>query len=420
MHTLAPTEPPESTGTDDFAAPGSPFQTDAGFSLRRIALPAFGPSLMLGIAEGAVYPVLALSALELGAGAAVAGFIVALVPIGQMLGNLPAAAVASAWGERRAMVGAALAGLVALALCLLAPGLWWFGAAVFMLGGVGAVFKLARQTWLTEAAPLHLRARAMSTLGGTVRIGMFIGPFAAAALIHAFSLRGAYWAAMAAMLAAGAIAFKVPDLQAPAGAGRRGASRAILRRDIGVYGHVFLTLGVATALVSALRACRQIVIPLWAESIGLGAADTALIYGLMGAMDMLLFYPAGRIMDLRGRLWISVPSMLIMGASFLALPLATGFASLLAVSLVLGFGNGIGSGLILTLGADASPTQGRTEFLALWRVIADGGGGAGPLLLSGLTGALSLAAGIVAVGGLGFVAAWMFWRWLPRQPGTAS
>lgn len=417
------TQSPDLPQTDGLRTPpvaavsDGPPATD--FSLRRIALPAFGPSLMLGIAEGAVYPVLALSALERGASAAMAGFIVALVPIGQMLGNLPAAAVASAWGERRAMVGAALAGLVALALCLLAPSLWLFGGAVFALGWVGAVFKLARQTWLTEAAPRHLRARTMSTLGGTVRIGMFIGPFAAAGLIHAFGLRGAYWAAMAAMLAAGAIAFAVPDLVAPASAGPRASSRAIMRREIGVYGRIFLTLGLATALVSALRACRQIVIPLWAESMGLSAADTALIYGLMGAMDMLLFYPAGRIMDLWGRLWISVPSMLIMGASFLALPLATGFASLLAVSLVLGFGNGIGSGLILTLGADASPRQGRTEFLAIWRVIADGGGGAGPLLLSGLTGALSLAAGIVAVGGLGFVAAWMFWRWLPRQAGTA-
>lgn len=397
------------------ATDGSP-RTTAPFSLRRIALPAFGPSLMLGIAEGAIYPVLALSALELGASAALAGFIVALVPIGQMLGNLPAAAVASAWGERRAMVGSAMAGVVALLLCLAAPSLWLFGAAVFALGLVGSVFKLARQTWLTEAAPLALRARAMSTLGGTVRIGMFIGPFAAAAFIHVFGLAGAYWAALLAMVGAGAIAFAVPDLEAPRrGGGHRPSSRHVIGREVRAYAHVFLTLGLATALVSALRACRQIVIPLWAESIGLSATDTALIYGLMGTVDMLLFYPAGRVMDLWGRLWITLPSMLVMGASFLALPLTTSFASLLVVSMVLGFGNGIGSGLILTVGADASPRVGRTEFLAIWRVISDGGGGAGPLLLSGLTAAVSLAGGIVAIGSLGFVAAWMFWRWLPRE-----
>lgn len=374
---------------------------------------------MLGIAEGAIYPVLALSALELGASAALAGFVVALVPIGQMLGNLPAAAVAGAWGERRAMVGSAGAGVVALLLCLAAPSLWLFGAAVFALGLVGAVFKLARQTWLTEAAPLAIRARAMSTLGGTVRIGMFIGPFVAAAFIHFFGLAGAYWAALLAMVGAGVIAFAVPDPEAARRGGHRPSARHVIGREVRAYAHIFLTLGLATALVSALRACRQIVIPLWAESIGLSATDTALIYGLMGTVDMLLFYPAGRVMDLWGRLWITLPSMLIMGASFLALPLTTSFTSLLAVSMVLGFGNGIGSGLILTIGADASPRVGRTEFLAIWRVISDGGGGAGPLLLSGLTAAVSLAGGIVAIGSLGFVAAWMFWRWLPRSNPTS-
>lgn len=386
------------------------------FSLRRIALPAFGPSLMLGVAEGAVYPVLALSALQLGTSPAVAGLVVALVSVGQTVANLPAAAIASRWGERRAMVGAAICGLLALLLCLGAPNVGLFAAAVFILGLVGAVFKLARQTYLTEAAPVAMRARAMSTLGGTVRVGMFMGPFLAAALIHLMGLAGAYLTAIVAMAGAGAVALLVPDLNSAGRVRRRLSSRQLMRLQVHHYAGVFLTLGVATALVTAIRACRQIVIPLWAEHIGLDAATTALIYGLMGSVDMLLFYPAGKIMDVWGRQWITLPSMLIMGASFVLLPLSTGFYGLLAASLLMGFGNGIGSGLVLTLGADASPRHGRTEFLGLWRVISDTGGGLGPLLLSGLTAALSLAAGVVAIGGLGFVAAAMFWRWLPRGP----
>ncbi|TAN09110.1 MAG: MFS transporter [Burkholderiaceae bacterium] len=385
------------------------------FSFRKLALPAFGPSLMLGLVEGAIYPVLALSALQLGASAAAAGLIVALVSIGQTLANLPAAAIASRFGERRAMVGAALFGLVALVLCLVAPNAWWFGGAVFMIGLAAAVFKLARQTFLTEAAPLALRARAMSTLGGTVRVGMFAGPFIAAAFIHVMGLAGAYWSAILAMIGAGAIAFVVPDLPTSGATHRRRSSRLVMRHQMHTHGHVFATVGVATALVAAIRACRQIVIPLWAESIGLNATDTALIYGLMGAVDMLLFYPAGKVMDIWGRVWITLPSMVIMGASFMAVPFTSGFTSLLLVSMVMGFGNGIGSGLILTIGADASPRNGRTEFLGIWRVITDTGGGCGPLLLSGITAVASLASGIVAIGSLGFVASYMFWRWLPHR-----
>ncbi|WP_322997601.1 MFS transporter [Castellaniella sp.] len=385
------------------------------FSLRRIALPAFGPSLLFGMGEGAIFPVLALSARELGASSAGAGLIVALVGIGSLLANLPAAALATRYGERRAMVGAAAFSLLGLILCLLASNPWLLGVGVFMIGLASAVFLLARQTFLIEAVPLHMRARAMSTLGGTMRIGMFIGPFAGAGFIHLMGLQGAYWLAALAMLGAGAVSLAVPDLEPRETTGATAAAprvsmMAMMRRHI----RVLLTLGVATALVSALRACRQIVIPLWADHIGLDATTTALIYGLMGGVDMLLFYPAGKVMDQHGRLWVAMPCMLIMGLSLLAMPWTTGFASLLTVCIVLGFGNGIGSGIIMTIGADASPREGRTVFLGLWRQITDLGGSGGPLLLSGLTAVASLATGIMAIGGIGLAAAWMFWRWLPR------
>lgn len=390
------------------------------FSLRRLALPAFGPSLMFGLCEGTILPVLALSARALGAGVALSGLIVALVGMGSLLANLPAAWLTTRFGERRAMVGAAAFSVLALALCLLARSVWLFGLAVLMVGLARAVFMLARQTFLVEAAPLHMRARAMSTLGGVHRIGMFIGPFLGAAFIHALGLAGAYWAALGVMVGVGALSLLVPDLapQAPV-AGAPAPEEPGAGRLLRTHAHVLLRLGVATALVSAIRSCRQIVIPLWADHVGLSAADTALIYGLMGAVDMLLFYPSGKRMDQRGRRAVALPSMLIMGASLLAIPLTTGFASLLVVSLALGLGNGMGSGIILTIGADASPAAGRTAFLGLWRVITDMGGGGGPLLLSGLTAVLSLASGIEVIGGLGFAAAWMFWRWLPRGRGGA-
>lgn len=389
------------------------------FDLRRLALPAFGPSLMFGLCEGAILPVLALSARALGASSAVAGLIVALVGLGSLLANLPAAQLTTRFGERRAMIGASVFALLALLLCIVAKGVWLFGLAVFMVGLARAVFMLARQTFLIEVAPLHLRARAMSTLGGVHRIGMFVGPFLGAGFIHLFGLSGAYWAAVLVMAVTGALSLLVPDLgprtQAAAGTAARPVLASTLLRE---HARSFLTLGIACALVAGIRACRQVVIPLWALHIGLDAATTSLIYGIMGAVDMLLFYPAGKVMDLHGRRAITLPSMLIMGASLLLVPFTTGFASLLAVSMVLGVGNGIGSGIILTTAADASPEVGRTQFIGVWRIITDLGGGGGPVLFSALTAVLSLAWGIVGVGATGFVAAWMFWRWMPRGGGA--
>jgi len=389
------------------------------YDLRRLALPAFGPSLMFGLCEGAILPVLALSARALGASSAVAGLIVALVGLGSLLANLPAAQLTTRFGERRAMIGASVFALLALLLCIVAKSVWLFGLAVFMVGLARAVFMLARQTFLIEVAPLHLRARAMSTLGGVHRIGMFVGPFLGAGFIHLFGLSGAYWAAVLVMAVTGALSLLVPDLgprtQAAAGTAARPVLASTLLRE---HARSFLTLGIACALVAGIRACRQVVIPLWALHIGLDAATTSLIYGIMGAVDMLLFYPAGKVMDLHGRRAITLPSMLIMGASLLLVPFTTGFASLLAVSIVLGVGNGIGSGIILTTAADASPEVGRTQFIGVWRIITDLGGGGGPVLFSALTAVLSLAWGIVGVGATGFVAAWMFWRWMPRGGGA--
>jgi MFS family permease len=389
------------------------------FDLRRLALPAFGPSLMFGLCEGAILPVLALSARALGASSAVAGLIVALVGLGSLLANLPAAQLTTRFGERRAMIGASVFALLALLHCIAAQSVWLFGLAVFMVGLARAVFMLARQTFLIEVAPLHLRARAMSTLGGVHRIGMFVGPFLGAGFIHLFGLSGAYWAAVLVMAVTGALSLLVPDLgprtQAAAGTAARPVLASTLLRE---HARSFLTLGIACALVAGIRACRQVVIPLWALHIGLDAATTSLIYGIMGAVDMLLFYPAGKVMDLHGRRAITLPSMLIMGASLLLVPFTTGFASLLAVSMVLGVGNGIGSGIILTTAADASPEVGRTQFIGVWRIITDLGGGGGPVLFSALTAVLSLAWGIVGVGATGFVAAWMFWRWMPRGGGA--
>jgi MFS family permease len=68
-----------------------------------------------------------------------------------------------------------------MALCVVASTLWVFAVGIFMVGMAAAVFGLARQSYLTEAVPFHFRARALSTLGGVMRIGLFIGPFLGAA-----------------------------------------------------------------------------------------------------------------------------------------------------------------------------------------------------------------------------------------------
>ena len=389
---------------------------ESSFSLRDIALPAFGPSVLYGMANGAILPVIAFTARDLDASVAVSGLAVALTGIGSLVSNVPAALVTSRFGERRAMVGAAVFAGFALLLCIVAHHVAMLAAGVFMMGMAGSVFALARQSFLIEAVPINLRARALSTLAGSMRIGVFIGPFAGAAMVHLMGLRGAYLVALVAMVGVGFLALAVPDLSHRSAPGDVAGPRPTIRGVLRSHSRVFLTLGFGAMLVSALRSSRQVVIPLWAEQLGIAPATASVIYGLAAAVDMTVFYPAGRVMDRHGRAWVAVPSTLLMGCALMAMTLTTGLASFLAATLALGLGNGIGSGIIMTLGADASPRAGRTQFLGIWRMLSDIGSSSGPVLLSAITALVSLAAGMAAIGALGLAAAAVFWRWIPPWP----
>lgn len=394
-------------------------QADKNFSLRSVALPAFGPAVLFCLGEGAVLPVIALSARDLGASVAVSALIVTLIGLGSWLFNIPASIITEKFGERWSIVGAGTVGAIALGAAAFAPqmehGLWLLAASMTLVGMSASVFNLARQKFLTEAVPVMFRARALSTLGGVTRIGLFIGPFVGAGVMQFAGISGAYWVGFGGMLAAAVLSLTIPDLVAPGTSDGGPRPPASTLRSVAVsHAGVFLTVGFGILLLSALRASRQVVIPLWADHLGLDATHASLIFGLSGAIDMLVFYPAGKLMDRKGRQWVAIPSTLIMGTALILIPFTAGFVPLLLVALLIGFGNGISSGLIMTLGADFSPDNGRSHFLGIWRFMADSGGTGGPVLLSGLTAAFSLSVGVWATGVLGFAAAVVLAVAIPR------
>ena len=399
------------------ATPASASSTE--FSLKRIAVPAFGPSLLFGLGEGAVLPIVPLMARDLGASVPMAALVVAMISIGSLLNNIPASLITMRWGERGAIVAAGLWSGLGMALCVLTSHLALFATGCLMVGMSQAVYNLARQIYMTEAVPIEYRARALSTLGGVMRIGMFIGPFLGAAAIHAFGLAAAFGVGIVAVLGAAAVGARVPDLEPPQIApGQTPPASTTIASTLRDYRHVFLTLGIGVVLVSAVRASRQVIIPLWADHLGLAPAVASLVYGLAGGIDMLVFYPAGKVMDHKGRRWVAVPSMVIMGMAMLWMPFTSGLNTLLLASLAIGFGNGIGSGMIMTLGADHSPRHGRAHFLGVWRLMSDIGSSCGPALLSLLAASLSLAAGIAATGLIAFAAAGALAYWIPKTHGS--
>lgn len=384
------------------------------FSLRPIMVSAFGPAVMFGIAEGSFLPVVALTARQLGGSVAMASLIVALIGIGSLVSNIPSSYVTVRWGERSAIIAAGCVTTCALLIGSFAPNLLVLGLVMLVVGSSDAVFSLARQSYLTEAVPIEMRARALSTLGGSARIGVFIGPFIGAGAIHLFGIHAAYLVGAVAAAIAGLIGYFSKDLVESSHHEGLPHSSVSLSDILHRYRRVYLTLGLAIMLVSAVRASRQVVIPLWSEHLGMSASATSLLYGLAGAIDMATFYPAGKVMDRKGRRWVAVPSMIMMGVALLLVPLTHGFVTLMLTSMLLGFGNGIGAGMVMTMGADHAPNVGRPVFLGVWRQLSDVGNCGGPVLLSAVTGAFTLAAGISVNGVIGLGAAGALWYWIPR------
>lgn len=381
----------------------------------RIALSAYGPTALSSIGFGAVTPLVALSARDLGAGYGLAAFITSLLGLGQLLADLPAGWVAERLGERRAIVAACLVDAVALLFAFQSRSLHGLGAAVLVCGMSGAVFGLARQTYLTEVVPLRFRARAMSTLGGVFRIGGLAGPLAGAAVVASLGLPAAYaFAAVMSLIAAG-VTLTLPDLPGE----NRGSADAVqgLPTVLRAHARTYLTQGVGAMLIMVVRSARQALIPLWCDANGLSAAATSLIFALSMAFDLALFFFGGSLMDRFGRVWVAAPAMLVMGLGLALLPLTHGAASITAVAALVGLGNGISSGVVMTLGSDASPAESRTRFLAGWRLMSDTGSMIGPLSISVLTLVAPLGVASLVLGLTGWAgAAWLL-RVLPRRAG---
>ena len=398
------------------------------FRWRSIVAPALLPTLLFTIGEGAIIPLIPSLAAQVGADLAVAGLVAALLLVGQLIGDLPAGWIVARVGERAAMLGALVAAGVGIAIAALAPSVALLGLGMLVLGAAAAVFALARHALLTSAVPAAYRARALSTLGGVFRLGLMIGPFLGAAIITVTGETGAvYWLAIGALVAVAASLLLLPDpeglLRRDRDAERPPVSPLDVLRTIGARRDVLARLGLAALTVSSLRASRQVLLPLWAVSIGLGAAQTATIIGATAAVDFALFYLGGWLMDRFGRLYTAVPSTLGLGLGFIVLALSAEagdpVAWFIGVAIGLAVANGIGAGILMTMGSDLAGRHDPALFLGAWRLILDAGGAGAPVLLAGLTAAFSLAVGAGVLGALGLVGAgmlaWMIPRHLPRD-----
>ncbi|SDH92141.1 MFS transporter [Agrococcus jejuensis] len=372
------------------------------FPFKKVAVAAYLPTILFAIGEGAIIPYIPVIAGDLGASLAVAGLVAAMMTVGELAGSVPGGMLVGRLGERATMIYAGLATILALSLAWFATEPWMLGLAILVTGVATAIFALARHAFMTTYVPYRYRARALSALGGTFRLGLFIGPLLASGIIALGApVQVTIWLFVGGCLAAVVVLFFLPDPQSTfeSGKGHEGAETVeretvrlgdTLRR----YAKTLGTVGVGAAMLALARKGRDVIIPLWAVSIGVDAATTGLIVGIAGAVDFLLFFVSGLVMDRFGRLWAVVPSLILMGAGFATLA-ATHDGTAALVGLLVGAGllavaNGMSSGILMTLGADLADRMNPAPFLGAWRLTTNAGGAIAPLGVAALIQASSI------------------------------
>lgn len=379
--------------------------------LKPLVTTVFVPAAIFGTAQGAAAPIMALTARDLGASVAVSGLIVALGGLGAVLGDLPAGRIVAQFGERRSIFGGSTVGALGVLICLFSQTPWMLGAGALMTGIANAVWGLARQSYLAEAVPIGLRARAMSSFAAMWRLGFFLGPLLGAVVILMMGTRGGFVVQFVGVVLSGWLMSRVPD--PPRSVDSTTATHATLPSILGRHRKLLSSLGAGSLLMGAARASREAVLPLWAAHLGLDAAQVSLVFGVGAAVDLLCSYPAGHVMDRYGRRFVAVPSLVVIGAAYLALPFSHDLVSIGAVAVLMGVGNGLGNGVIMTLGADVAPPATRAEFLAAWRLTHDTGMFAGPLGVGALAAVVPLGPAVGAVGGVALLGAGIMFRFIP-------
>lgn len=179
------------------------------------------------------------------------------------------------------------------------------------------------------------------------------------------------------------------------------------------------TVGLSILVLQLMRSARTIFLPLWGDVLQLNAATIGAVISAGAAMELMIFVPAGIMMDRVGRKLTASVCIGVFALGVAFIPFTGGLAGLLAASLVIGLGNGFGAGINMTFGTDLAPAGAVSTFLGAWRLFGDVGQAAGPAVVGAMAAAVGLAGSLFVTAGIGAVGLLMIAVLAPETLGMA-
>ncbi len=305
---------------------------------------------------GLLFPVIPLYAQTLGAPVAMVGFAVGVFSYAAALTMIPFGMLSDRFGRRRFLV----AGLVMFTVAPLFY-VWVSSPAQLILvrvfhGLASAAFIPPANALVVDMTPPDRRGEALGWFTSAIMIGFIVGPITGGFLLDCCGFNAAFYASVAASLAA--LLLILPWLKGMPAAlvsvGSEGEGLWVWlrqRRVIGALGTVlFIVFGSGTIVAF---------MPLHGAGIGVSAAQAGIIITAMYASSALLRAPAGILSDRMGREIVILVGFIVSAAAVALFSVFGSFGLLMVVGIVFGFGMGLAVTAGFALAADLASLNAR-------------------------------------------------------------
>ena len=164
-----------------------------------------------------------------------------------------------------------------------------FIAGVAALAASGNLWALARQGSVADAVPPWARARALSLLGGMMRLGVLVGPSLGAGVIVLAGRRGPFAVQILMTLTALGLVLANPRPGPDPSRGRGPAPSAPARR---ADARSVSVVALAMICLQLLRTNRTALVPLWGAHLGLDDALVSATFAAGALVDVAMFVPS--------------------------------------------------------------------------------------------------------------------------------
>lgn len=337
---------------------------------------------------GSIVPVVPLYAASFGVPQSAIGLTIGIYGLARFLINMPAGNLCDRIGRRNVLAIGGVIVAIGNLLCALAPSYLPFLAARFVAGTGAAFILTASQVAMADISTPERRGRILAVYSGVFSFAVGIGPLPGGLLAEHFGLPAPFFTFTALGLIAGAVAyFRVPETR-----GMRGGMvvmaaappppfREQVRAMFAQLGFALISLVSFASFFARTGALFNVIPVLGKDRLNLGPDQIGAGLSMISIAGLGLAYPSGWLVDRFGRKIVIVPATVISGLSMLIFSFAPSYLWFLIGCFTWALSSGVSGASPAAYAADMAPPGMNAVAMSTYRMLADFGYVAGPLIL---------------------------------------